>query len=384
MIKKRKYVAIVKRYNKERRQYFADARDENAKRNLRLLRKLSVLMIPVMLLVYCGMKLFIPRWTLSFAHILFLLVLLLFAAVSTLYAKRAEIKTSWANILCFLFYVCLLGFFIEFDVFGPPGVPATFVPLLLTMIPVAFVFRFRIMLSLMLATEIVYICLVYMIKEAEIAHSDIFTSLVGLFFGVLIAFTIVQLRIQDNNAKNEYQRRSLVDPVTGILNKFSFENTVREALKARERTTSCALMLLDIDNLKRMNDELGTMVGDMFLEDIAEYLTHTFRGSDIIGRVGADEFMIYVRDMKDEDWLTNRCSRIQHEVKALSNEHGNVNMTVSIGVVISGEDPIGFDTLYRLVDGALYKAKTHGRGKYMVRNVQSGDALEDEDIEEGI
>lgn len=369
----REYAEIFGRYNRERRQYFSDAGDENAKKNLRTLRKISFFLLPILLITYCITPLIVTSWTITLSYILLLPVVLVFTVISTLYAKKAEVSSFWANFLCLAFYVVLFAFVIRFDVFEDPTAPASFMPLMLTVIPVVFIFRFCTIIPLMVIMEIIYVCSVYNIKEERIGQSDIFVSLIGLILGFLIAFTIVQLRIQDNNAKHEYQRRSLVDPVTGILNKFSFENSVREALKAREGDALYALLVLDIDNLKRMNDELGVMVGDMFLEDIAEYITHTFRGSDIIGRVGSDEFMIYVRDMKDEDWLTRRLSRIQREVKLLSNEHGNINMTVSIGVVIAKEEYMGFDAMYRLADDALYKAKTRGRGKYVVHNVQEGE-----------
>ena len=158
----------------------------------------------------------------------------------------------------------------------------------------------------------------------------------------------------------------MVDPVTGILNKFSFENSLRDTLNARDESHECALLLVDIDNMKRMNDELGKLVGDMFLENVAEFLTSIFRGSDIIGRVGGDEFMVYVRNLKSEDWLAGKCSRIQHEIKAISNENGNINMTCSIGAAVAGKVPVSFEQMYTQADDSLYKAKTRGRGKYVL------------------
>lgn len=368
----RRYIGILKRYNQERRQYFSEVGEENAKKNLRTLRKISTVLFPTLIVLYVITPFIIDSWTITLPYILFLPVVALYAFVSALYAKREKINDFFANFLCVLFYLTLVGFILCFDVFYDPTVPASFMPLLLIILPIVFTLRFRIIIPLMMVTELVYAIVVYQVKSPKIGDNDVFTSIIGLILGYLVAFIIVQLRIQDNNAKHEYQRRSLVDPVTGILNKFSFENSVREALKAREGSSLYALLVLDIDNLKRMNDELGTMIGDVFLEDIADYVTHTFRGSDIIGRVGGDEFMVYLRDFKDEDWLMNRLSRIQTEVKALSNEHGNINMTVSIGAVIAGKELLTFDTMYRLADDALYKAKTRGRGKYVVHNTLKG------------
>lgn len=236
------------------------------------------------------------------------------------------------------------------------------------MVPAIFVFRFRVLVPLLAGVEIVYVMALLHFKTPRMAESDIFSSLIGLFFGYLLALTIVQLRIKDNNAKREYMRRSMVDPVTGILNKFSFENSVREVLKAREQHSQSALLILDVDNLKRMNDGLGAKTVDSFLENIADFLIHTFRGSDIIGRVGGDEFMVYVRSMEDEEWLTNQCFRVQQEAREMSNRYGNINMTISIGAIIIGDEPVHFDEIYQMADDTIYQAKTHGRGKYVMQH----------------
>lgn len=98
-------------------------------------------------------------------------------------------------------------------------------------------------------------------------------------------------------------------------------------------------------------------------------MTSIFRGSDIIGRVGGDEFMVYVRNLKSEDWLAGKCSRIQHEIKTISNENGNINMTCSIGAAVAGKVPVSFEQMYTQADDSLYKAKTRGRGKYVLHYV---------------
>ena len=255
------------------------------------------------------------------------------------------------------------------DIFPCRNVPASFMPLLLIVTPTVFVLRFRLIIPLMAIVDLVYSIVALWYKVPRIAQSDVFTAFIGLVLGYMMTLTIVQLRIRDNNAKREYQRRCMVDPVTGILNKFSFENSLRDTLNARDETHECALLLVDIDNMKRMNDELGKLVGDMFLENVAEFLTSIFRGSDIIGRVGGDEFMVYVRNLKSEDWLAGKCSRIQHEIKTISNENGNINMTCSIGAAVAGKVPVSFEQMYTQADDSLYKAKTRGRGKYVLHYV---------------
>lgn len=367
----RKYREFLYKMNQERQQYFADARNESARLNLRMMKKICLFLLPFLLLTFCITPLIVSGWHISLPYLLLAAVVLLFAVLSVLYSRRSQIDTRIANAFCVVFIVVMFAMIFWIDIFVRPDFPASFTPLVLVMVPGIFILRFRVVVPLMALEEIVYVILTMEFKEAAIAQSDIFNSMVGLIFGYLMAVTIVQLRIQDNNAKREYQRRSMVDPITGILNKYSFEKSVRDTLEARDFSTDCALLRIDVDNMKRMNDELGMLVGDMFLENIAEFLTSIFRGSDIIGRVGGDEFMVFIRNMKGEDWMAGKCSRIQQELKNLSNENGNINMTCSIGAAVAGKEAVSFEQMFTLADDSLYKAKTRGRGKYVMHHVHT-------------
>lgn len=361
---------LLRQFNLERKQYFEDARDENARLNLRMLKKSSMFFLVFLLLSFLIVPLVFSSWEMSAPYLGFVPVVLAFIIYSVVYSNKPDINIKIANASCVVFVIVIEILVMLVDVIANKSSHASYMPLILIIVPGLFVFPFSVLIPLLTGSEIIYIIALLQFETLEMAERDILTSVVGLVFGHMMAMTIVQLRIKDNNAKREYLRRSMVDPVTGILNKFSFENSAREALRAREKSTPAALLIMDIDNLKRMNDELGKLVGDMFLEDVAEYLTNIFRGSDIIGRVGGDEFMIYIRNMKQEDWLEKKCFRLQQEVKALSNEYGNVNITISIGVVIIKEKEVHFDEMYQIADNALYVAKTRGRGKCVIQQAE--------------
>ncbi len=371
MTRKRMYTEMFNRYNRERKQFFLDAKNESARQNLRVLKKMCVFLLPFLVFAYLFTPYLVTGWKLSLPYFVLAGVVVVFALFSVWYSSKPKISTGIANGACVFFVMVLFAILFWIDIFTRPETPASFVPLVLLVAPSVFILRFRIIMPMMVVVEAAYWILTMEFKPGMIAGSDVFTSVVGLVLGVMMTLTIVQLRIQDNNAKREYQKRSMVDPVTGILNKFSFENSVRDTLRARELTNDCALLRLDIDNMKRMNDELGRLVGDMFLENVAEFLTNIFRGSDIIGRVGGDEFMVYIRNLKGEDWLAGKCARIQQEIKNISNENGNINMTCSIGVAVVGNESVSFEQMYTQADDSLYKAKTRGRGKYVLHYVHT-------------
>ena len=361
---------MIRELNQERKEYFQGAKDENARLNLRMLKKISIFLIPFILFLFCFISWLFAGWEISPSYILLIPTLLCFAVYSVLYSRRPEISVNIANSSCVFFVLILEFLIILIDVYHVNS-RAYFMPFVLVMVPSIFVLRLRTLIPLMIGMEIIYVVAVLIYKNPDVAQGDIFSSVVGLILGGLMASTVVQLRIRDNNAKREYLRLSMVDSVTGLLNKYSFEKSVREAVKTREPDTMSALLVMDFDNLKRLNDEFGTMVGDMFLEDAADCLIHLFRGWDIIGRVGGDEFMIYIRNMENEEWLSQKCFRLQQEVKTLSNEHGNINMTISIGAAVVKDKKVNFDEIYEIADNSLYTAKTRGRGKYVIEHIHA-------------
>ena len=258
----RKAEEMFRQFNQERRQYFEDAKEENAGLNLRLLKKINMFLIPFLFFSLLITPLIVPGWHISVPYFLFVPVICGFSLFSVLYAKKPDISVYVVSTACVIFVVVIAFLVMIIDVYMARDMPANFMPLIFIMVPAIFVFRFRVLVPLLAGVEIVYVMALLHFKTPRMAESDIFSSLIGLFFGYLLALTIVQLRIKDNNAKREYMRRSMVDPVTGILNKFSFENSVREVLKAREQHSQSALLILDVDNLKRMNDGLGAKTVD--------------------------------------------------------------------------------------------------------------------------
>ena len=306
MTRTKLYSELFNRYNRERRQFFLDCREESGRQNLRMLKKITILLVPFILFAFFFTPFLVRGWTISLPYYVLFGFVVLTAGISVFYASRPKIHYYVANTICTLF---ILGMFIItawIDIFPYRNVPASFVPLLLIVTPTVFILRFRLIIPLMAIVDLVYSIVTLWYKVPRIAQSDVFTAFIGLVLGYMMTLTIVQLR---------------------------------------------------------------KLVGDMFLENVAEFLTSIFRGSDIIGRVGGDEFMVYVRNLKSEDWLAGKCSRIQHEIKAISNENGNINMTCSIGAAVAGKVPVSFEQMYTQADDSLYKAKTRGRGKYVLHYV---------------
>ena len=159
--------------------------------------------------------------------------------------------------------------------------------------------------------------------------------------------------------------KSKHDLLTGLYNKRSFEDEVKNALKNKKPGDVSVLMILDFDNFKHVNDNYGHQIGDEVLKAFGMILERAFRTKDIIGRVGGDEFMVFMPDMSKE-FLTRSeeiSKEILHELAVL--KVGNAeHFSCSIGIGTDAGD-YDFKKLYLLADKALYESKERGKACYV-------------------
>lgn len=163
-----------------------------------------------------------------------------------------------------------------------------------------------------------------------------------------------------NTANQELLRHKAEhDPLTGISNRGSFDQ-LRELLKATSNPV--ALLLIDVDEFKKINDGFGHNVGDQVLKKVARLLQEQFRSNDYPARIGGDEFAVIMTDVTSglRDVIINKLVSISTELK--NPRDGLPKVTLSVGIAFS---PAGMDEgLYKKSDKALYYVKEHGRDGY--------------------
>jgi diguanylate cyclase (GGDEF)-like protein len=156
------------------------------------------------------------------------------------------------------------------------------------------------------------------------------------------------------------------DPLTGCLNRRALETTLRaEWRQARRRGTTLAVLAIDIDHFKQINDTHGHPFGDVVLQDIAGIMRDTARDTDAVARLGGDEFIVVLPDTGWEGALT-----FAERMRAKVDEHTFATATETMGITISvgvalhrGSDPMSPALLLQEADQSLYKAKTGGRNR---------------------
>lgn len=155
------------------------------------------------------------------------------------------------------------------------------------------------------------------------------------------------------------------DPLTGLPNRTLLHIRSNLAISlAHRRHEPLALMFLDLDNFKNVNDSLGHGIGDELLKQFAERLKNAVRDQDTISRLGGDEFVLILPGT-DTDGAAYLAERILNIAAQQYNvERHEINLTVSIGIAIYPTDGMDFDTLWRSADAAMYRAKQNGRNDY--------------------
>jgi diguanylate cyclase (GGDEF)-like protein len=172
-------------------------------------------------------------------------------------------------------------------------------------------------------------------------------------------------------------RAAVTDIVTGLYNRrFLDEALVRELASAQRYGREVALLALDLDGFKDVNDQLGHMMGDCALRAVADVLRRTTRASDLVARTGGDEFLVLMPFANAERALI-LAERILRRIQGITVPGNVVTMSASIGIVAGGSTTIDAADLVRVADGAMYEAKRCGKSRIVVRTEPASSASSD-------
>jgi diguanylate cyclase (GGDEF)-like protein/PAS domain S-box-containing protein len=185
----------------------------------------------------------------------------------------------------------------------------------------------------------------------------------------LMASTVadhISLALGNLKLRESLRLQSIHDSLTGLYNRRHMEESLdRELKRAGRRTTAVAVLMMDLDHFKAVNDTFGHEAGDAALISLGDFLRSRVRGEDIACRYGGEEFVLILPDASLED-ATQRAEMIRQAAKGLQMSHRGDSLgivTLSIGVAVFPDHGSTGALLLRSVDEALYRAKQNGRDR---------------------
>jgi diguanylate cyclase len=184
----------------------------------------------------------------------------------------------------------------------------------------------------------------------------------AVLFALMLARVLGLVRSVEHG-RELLRREARHDPLTGLVNRTQFAETTASVLSTTRGKV--AVLLIDLDDFKAVNDSLGHEAGDTVLNEVAERLTRCVRDNDVVARLGGDEFAVLLTKMIDQQDAANTASRI---IRALNEPIHVANRIVrvggSVGVALHNSDNADVHSLLRGADVAMYLAKRQGKGRF--------------------
>lgn len=212
-------------------------------------------------------------------------------------------------------------------------------------------------------------CYIVPARKAEegyrfIRFYEVILSVV-LFLGMVVLFAFVWW--ENVKRQKELLASARTDGLTGASNKKHAEAEIEDWLEVSPPDMLQAFMMLDIDEFKLVNDQYGHVVGDEALRRVGRLLQEEFRDLDIIGRIGGDEFVVMMKNVRDMDIVKKRARCLCEEAAQIRiPDARKCRITISIGIACAPENGKSYKELYKRADKALYQTKENGRNGYTV------------------
>ena len=223
---------------------------------------------------------------------------------------------------------------------------------------VCYVFDYAWRVSLLQIASFVAIRLVWSTTGMAIDPVRGIFSALYLVISLVTCYALNRARVRLIAGQQKSQYEADTDLLTGLTMRTAAQQLIQEHLKTDEHGV---MMLLDLDRFKSVNDRLGHQIGDKVLVDVAADLKKMFRNSDVLSRLGGDEFVVYMNSVPEREWAMDRASQVVRAVRRwVGNGTTNIQISASIGIVMTDMVERNYDELYRAADIAMYAAKSQG------------------------
>src|SRR6476646_7888364 len=188
----------------------------------------------------------------------------------------------------------------------------------------------------------------------------------------------MQYSIERKRYQVQLEHQANYDALTGLPNRNLLHDRLKQAVYAQRHSRAIAVVFMDLDHFKFVNDSLGHSVGDKLLKGMGERLRSVLREGDTVGRVGGDEFVLILNDQSNEEVIFRAMQRISAKVaEPLTIDGKELYVTASAGISLHPQDGRDVDTLLKNADAAMYRAKEHGRSNFQFFTSEMNERVND-------
>jgi diguanylate cyclase (GGDEF)-like protein len=153
--------------------------------------------------------------------------------------------------------------------------------------------------------------------------------------------------------------------MTRLYNKTYVQHIIIEEMEKSDENSYAAMLIIDIDNFKYINDMYGHLIGDKVIVEFANRLLEATREDDIVGRVGGDEFIVYIKSISSKDALKHKLQRLISNLEfQFVEQEVNTHICCSIGATLFNSKSTDYIEAYKKADSSLYLAKDNGKNTY--------------------
>lgn len=170
----------------------------------------------------------------------------------------------------------------------------------------------------------------------------------------------------EKRQQQELLKQVQVDALTGLFNKHATQKKIEKYLAhSKSHPSLHALFMIDVDDFKAVNDRYGHICGDALLSDVAQKLNKIFRSTDVVGRIGGDEFMVFLADIPHRQIAIDKATLLIQALEGICiNNDSENSISCSIGIAFSPQDATSYTELYHCADQALYRVKNSGKSNF--------------------
>ena len=199
---------------------------------------------------------------------------------------------------------------------------------------------------------------------SEVFHQAV-ENLIFLFCAVFINICLTMAKRKEIMSRVRLIEERDTDSLTGLLNRNAAQRSIVQYLG---KNSLQALLLLDLDGFKQINDTLGHQMGDILLQEVAKVIGTIFRSSDITARLGGDEFLLFMDNLSSETIPQHKAKLLIDRVSAIAVGHKKkTSVSCSVGIAFTSKhENDSFEELYKKADRALYQSKWNGKACYTV------------------